>query len=204
MTKIDKSLLTDNFRKHNSRNPLQKYLLGKFFEKFIDTVRFSNINTVLDVGCGEGFIMKRLKKAKIGVSWEGIEYSDNVIEIGKKIHPDLKITKGDIYKLPYRANSFDLVVCTEVLEYLENPRKALRELVRVSKKYVLLSAPNEPFFKLVNLLRGKNLSRRGGEIDQLQNWSAGAFAKFVNIKGVKVIDKKHPFPWTIVLLKKVK
>ena len=203
MAKIDKSLLTDNFRKHNSRNPLQKYLIEKFFEKFIDTVRFSNINTILDVGCGEGFIMKRLKKVKIGVSWEGIDYSDNVIEIGKRIHPDLKITKGDIYKLPYRANSFDLVVCTEVLEYLENPKKALRELIRVSGKYILLSVPNEPFFSLINFLRGKNLSRRGSEIDQLQNWSAGAFAKFVNIKGVKIIDKKHPFPWTIVLLKKV-
>ena len=121
----------------------------------------------------------------------------------KKVWLKLK-QKGDIYKLPYKSNSFDLVVCTEVLEHLENPKKALRELIRVSGKYILLSVPNEPFFRLSNFLRGKNLPRWGNDIEHVQNWTSSGFAKFVNIKGVKIIDKKHPFPWTIILLKKVK
>lgn len=201
---IDPSLITDNYRKHNPKNPLQKYLINNFFRVFLNTVKFCQINSVLDVGCGEGFTMKRLKKAKIGKSWEGVEYLDRAIEIGKKLHPDLRIVKGDIYRLPYQGNSFDLVVCTEVLEHLEFPKKALRELVRVSEKYILLSVPNEPYFKLGNFLRGKNLSRWGNDIEHIQHWSSGEFSKFVNIKGVKIIEKKQPFPWTIVLLKKVK
>ncbi|MBI2420885.1 MAG: class I SAM-dependent methyltransferase [Candidatus Levybacteria bacterium] len=203
-SRIDKTLITDNYRKHNPRNPLQKYLIENFFKTFINTVKFSQVDSVLDVGCGEGFTMKRLKKAKIGKTIEGLEYLDKAIEIGKKLHPDLKITQGDIYKLPYKANSFDLVICTEVLEHLEYPKKALRELVRISKKYVLLSVPNEPWFRLGNFLRGKNLSRWGNDMEHIQHWSTDSFAKFVNIKGVKIIEKKRPLPWTIILLKKIK
>jgi len=199
---IDPSLITDNYKKHNPKNPLQKFLIENFFKTFLNTVRFCQINSVLDVGCGEGFTMKRLKNAKIGKNWEGVEYLDRAIDIGKKIHSDLKIIKGDIYKLPYSANSFDLIVCTEVLEHLEYPKKALRELVRVSKKYVLLSVRNEPWFMLGNFLRGKNLSRWGNDIEHIQHWSTGSFFRFVNIKGVKIVDKKRPLPWTIILLKK--
>lgn len=199
---INSALTTDNYRKHNPKNPFQKYLINRFFENFLSSVKFTKINSVLDVGCGEGFTMKRLKNAKIGTSWEGVEYLDRAIEIGKKIHPDLKIIQGDIYRLPYKANSFDLVVCTEVLEHLEYPKKALLELVRVSKKYVLLSVPNEPWFILANLLRGKNLSRFGNDIEHIQHWTLFSFPKFVKVAGVKIIAKKYPFPWTIILLKK--
>ena len=47
---------------------------------------------------------------------EGIEYLQAAIDLGKKTYPDIKITKGTIYELPYKDNSFDLVLCTEVLE----------------------------------------------------------------------------------------
>lgn len=201
-SKINLNLITDNYRKHNPKNPLQKYLINKFFERFIATIKFTKINSVLDVGCGEGFTMKKLKNAKIGKSWEGIEYLDRAIEIGKKIHPDLKIIQGDIYSLPYKVKLFDLVVCTEVLEHLEYPKKALLELMRVSKKYVLLSVPNEPWFMIGNFLRGKNLTRLGNDIEHIQHWSSGSFAKFVKVKGVKIVDRKTSFPWTIILLKK--
>lgn len=200
--KIAQNLITDNYKKHNPKNPLQKYLINRFFETFLNTVRFTNVNSVLDVGCGEGFTMNRMKQAGVGKTREGIEYSKEAIAIAKKIYPDLNIKQGDIYKLPYKVNSFDLVVCTEVLEHLEYPKKALLELVRVSKKYVLLSVPNEPWFMLGNFLRGKNLSRWGNDIEHIQHWTSGSFEKFAKVKGVKVADKKLSFPWTIILLKK--
>ncbi|OGH02248.1 MAG: hypothetical protein A2798_03950 [Candidatus Levybacteria bacterium RIFCSPHIGHO2_01_FULL_37_17] len=196
------NLTTDNYRKHTPKNPLQKYLIDRFFATFLQTIKFTNINSVLDVGCGEGFTMQRMKDAGIGKTREGVEYSKDAIAIAKKLYPDLNIKQGDIYNLPYKANSFELLVCTEVLEHLEYPKKALLELVRVSKKYVLLSVPNEPWFMLANLLRGKNLSRWGNDIEHIQHWTSGSFEKFTKVKGVKVADKKLSFPWTIILLKK--
>lgn len=45
-------------------------------------------------------------------------------------------------KLPFRDNSFDIVVCTDVLEHLDNPHEVFREVIRVAKKYIIISLPN--------------------------------------------------------------
>ena len=54
---------------------------------------------------------------------------------------DLKI---DLEKkaLPYKNNSFDVVLCCDVLEHLENIHEVFDKLCRVSKKYVIVSLPN--------------------------------------------------------------
>lgn len=194
---------SSNFEKHTTKNPVGKLFLNNFLNTVVKTIRPLNIDSVLDVGCGEGFTLHRLSTEKIGKEFEGIEYNAGAIELGKKLYPRLKITKGDIYELPYKSNSFDLVVCTEVLEHLENPKKAYRELIRVSKKYVLLSVPNEPFFTIQRIARLQNIFHLGAHPEHIQHWSAFAFTKFVKIRGVKLITRKFPIPWTMVLLKKV-
>src|SRR3990167_9585086 len=163
---------SSNYQKHTTKNPIGKLFLNNFLNTVVKTIRPLNIDSVLDVGCGEGFTLARLKKEKIGKSFEGIDNLDESIEIAKKIHPGLDIKKGDIYKLPYKSNSFDLVVCTEVLEHLENPRKAYRELIRVSRKYVLLSVPNEPFFTIQRIARFQNILHLGAHPEHIQHWSA--------------------------------
>lgn len=193
---------TTNFEKHTTKNPLGKFFLNNFLNTVVKTTRPLNIETVLDVGCGEGFTLARLKKEKIGKSFEGIDNLDESLEIAKKIHPDLNIKKGDIYKLPYKDNSFDLVLCTEVLEHLSDPKKAYKELRRVSRKYVLLSVPNEPFFTIQRMARFQNILHLGAHPEHIQHWSARSFLKFANIREVKMIAKKFPVPWTMVLVKK--
>ncbi len=193
---------TTNFDKHTTKNPIGRVFLNNFLNTVVKTTRPLNIDTVLDVGCGEGFTLARLKKEKIGKSYEGIEYDDTAIELGKKLYPTLEIKKGDIYKLPYKDNSFDLVVCTEVLEHLENPKKAYKELLRVSRKYVLLSVPNEPFFTIQRMARFQNMLHLGAHPEHIQHWTFRAFMKFVKIREVKLVTKKLPIPWTMVVVKK--
>lgn len=201
--KIRKSLAkSTNFEKHTTKNPIGKLFLNNFLKTVVKTIRPLNIDSVLDVGCGEGFTLHRLSKEKIGKEFEGLEYDEKAIELGKKLYPRLKITKGDIYDLPYKSNSFDLVVCTEVLEHLENPKKAYRELVRVSKKYVLLSVPNEPFFTIQRIARLQNVLHLGAHPEHIQHWTIPAFTKFVKVRGVKLVSRRFPIPWTMTLLKK--
>jgi ubiquinone/menaquinone biosynthesis C-methylase UbiE len=145
--------------------------MNRFFDEIIQIIKPLKIQNILDVGCGEGFTLKRIYDSGIKSKAEGIEYLDSAIKIGKKENPSIKIKKGTIYKLPYPDNKFDLVICTEVLEHLENPELALMELKRVSNKYVLISVPNEPFFMLANLLRGKNISRWGNDIEHINHWT---------------------------------
>lgn len=194
---------TTNFEKHTTKNPIGRLFLDNFLKTAIASIKHLNIDSVLDVGCGEGFTLAKLKSAKIGKNYEGIEVDPTAIELGKKLYPSLNIKKGDIYDLPYKSNSFDLIICTEVLEHLENPKKAYKELLRVSRKYVLLSVPNEPWFTFQRMARFQNLLHFGAHPEHIQHWGSRSFLKFAKIKGVKIIEKKYPLPWTMVLVKKV-
>lgn len=190
-------LTTDNYKKHTHKNPIQRYLIANFYKGFIEEVKSKKPKTILDVGCGEGFTLELLHDKKIGEKLEGVDFLKTAIEIGKKERPFLTLKEGTIYKLPYKDNSFDLVICSEVLEHLEDPKKALEELHRVTKKYIVLSVPNEPWFMMANFIRGKNWSRWGNDIEHINHWSTGAFTKFVS-KKFKILSVRRPFAWTLL------
>lgn len=197
-----KTQATSNFLKHTSKNPIQKLLIANFYKSFIGLAKSVNPTSVLDVGCGEGFTLQRLIREGMGGKLEGIDYSKEAISIGKKLFPHLLLKQGSIYNLPYKDNAFDIVLSTEVLEHLENPKKALREILRVSKKYILASVPNEPFFMVSNFLRGKNVMRFGNDPEHIQHWTVFSFKRFLKRENVKIKAVKLPFPWVMVLVEK--
>lgn len=196
---MTKNPLPANFIKHTSKNPIQKFLIKNFYISLISLVKPLKAESILDAGCGEGFTMNKLKENGIGKKIEGIEYSKEAIVFGKKLFPDLIIKQGSVYDLPYKDNFFDLVICTEVLEHLENPNKALKEMLRVSRKYLIISVPNEPFFMLSNFLRGKNLSRLGNDTEHINHWNLLSLRRYLSQNKVVVKKIRLPFPWITVL-----
>jgi ubiquinone/menaquinone biosynthesis C-methylase UbiE len=187
---------TDNYQKHKSKNPLKKFFINNFFKTVFNFAQDLKIDSVLDVGCGEGFTLKRLRKQGIGNKFTGVDSSKQAIDLGRKENPDLDLGIGDIYNLKFKDKSFDLVISTEVLEHLEKPQKALKELTRVSRKYILLSVPNEPWFYLFNY------TQWGKDIGHINKWSAGKFKKLVSSQGLKILKTSTPFPWTLVFCEK--
>ena len=196
---MNKTQLPTNYVKHTSKNPLQKFLIENFYRTLIAMARPLSPKTVLDAGCGEGFSLNKLMLNKIGIKIEGVEQSKEAIALGKKLFSKANIKQGSVYELPYKDGSFDLVVCTEVLEHLEDPQKALSEIIRVSKKNIILSVPNEPYFMLSNFLRGKNLSRLGNDPCHINHWTIKTFQNFLKENSVKIKILKFPFPWILVL-----
>lgn len=97
----------------------------------------TNIKTVLDVGCGPGEYCAELHKQGFNVT--GIDYAKNVITKAKNTHPQIKFEVGTAYALPYEDNSFDLVICIGVLQCVYDSEKLIKELARVSKKYIIIS-----------------------------------------------------------------
>lgn len=193
---------TTNYLKHASQNPAQRFLIENFYRSLRNLACSIKPNKVLDVGCGEGITIVKLKQAKIGKSFEGIDNSEEALQIGRKIYSGINIKSGDIYDLPYKNDSFDFLICTEVLEHLEHPRKALIELRRVTSKYVLLSVPNEPFFTLANFLRGKYLRTFGNHPEHINHWTNRGFKLFLRRNGFRIVSARTPFPWTLILARK--
>lgn len=194
-------LSTDNYKKHTTQNPVQKFLINNFLAAFLKEAGKLNPQSILDVGCGEGFTLENLRKNKIGKELAGIDFSKHAIEIGNKMHPSLSLKYGTIYHLPFKDNSFDLVICSEVLEHLEHPEKALLELERVTRKNCIISVPHEPWFMLANLLRAKNISRWGNDIEHIQHWSKRGINSLAG-KYFHITSIKNPFPWTLLVAEK--
>ena len=102
------------------------------------------IESALDVGCGDGYLCS-LYKTKGIKTVEGCDFSKKRIDFAKKTFTKCKFSEESIYNMTYKNNSFDLVSSVEVIEHLENPLDAIKELARVSKKYVLITVPyDEP------------------------------------------------------------
>ena len=186
-----------NHKKYINKNPLINLVISNFVNQVKQLVYSEDINNILDAGCGEGFIINSLKTKHL----IGIDISENALTIAKKNNPGCMLCKGNIYGLPFKKNSFDLVIVLEVLEHLDDFEIAINEIKRVAVKYCLFSVPNEPYFKLMNLLRGKNITRFGNDIEHVQSWSANDFVLLLK-KHFEVVSIKTPFPWTLVLCKK--
>lgn len=194
--------LSANFLKHANKNPLQKFLIENFYKSLIALAKPLKPQAILDVGCGEGFSLNKLFINEVCKTLEGLDSSKEAISLGKSLFPNLILELGSIYDLPHNDSSFDLIICLEVLEHLKNPQKALYEIMRVSKKYAILSVPNEPFFRVGNFLRGKNIKRLGNDVGHINHWNILSFKKFIKEQRLSLKQTKLPFPWILVLVEK--
>ncbi|WP_230742988.1 class I SAM-dependent methyltransferase [Methanooceanicella nereidis] len=186
-----------NYKKYMSNNPLVSMVISKFLNEIKTTLETLNVNNALDVGCGEGFVTQYLNLKNS----TGIDISNNALIFARKINKNTNFCRSSIYKLPFKDESFDLIMALEVLEHLEDPDSALCEIKRISRKYCLLSVPNEPYFRIMNLFRGKNIIRLGNDKEHIQGWTSKKFLKMLE-RHFEIIILKRPFPWTLVLCKK--
>lgn len=186
-----------NFRKYTSKNPLMRRVIGGFLADVVSMVELTDASSILDAGCGEGFVSSRLRDKRV----TGVDISRGALSVAQKNGPGVSLACGDIYRMPFRSNSFDLVMATEVLEHLKEPEKAMIEVGRLSKRYCLFSVPNEPYFRAMDLLRGKNISRLGNDQEHINNWTKRDFLGFVS-KNFNIIEVRTPFPWVIALCQK--
>lgn len=102
------------------------------------------IKSIADIGCGNGIFVNyiRSRDRKIGII--GIDRSPSALKYVKT-----NKVKGDITDIPLKNHEYDLSVALEVIEHLniEDYEVALKELARISKKYILISVPNNENLK---------------------------------------------------------
>lgn len=104
---------------------------------------------LLEIGCAEGFMTAELtkKSSQVVASDIGLSY----LKRAKANVPDAHFSRLDIHNIPFEENTFDYVICAEVLEHVLSPYRALNEINRVLKKdgFLVLSVPNNMIFQRI-------------------------------------------------------
>jgi len=193
--------MSGNLQKYKSKNIIQKMLINKFLYNVYRLITLTKVESILDLGCGEGIVIKYLRDIDSNLKFEGVDINEEAVGLAKSTNPDVKFQIKDINELQYNVNSFDLVMLIEVLEHLEDPGVVLNEIKKFSNKYLIFSVPWEPFFSIANFLRGKNILRGGNDPEHLHKWSRDQIVTFAN-NYLSVTKVTSSFPWTIVLCEK--
>lgn len=122
----------DYYQKGVKNNILQRlWHLGKL--KTVLSLIETYPTSVLDVGCASGWFLSEIAKSYPKARYAGIDKYRKAISYGQKRYKSLMLLHEDAHKLPFAENSFDLIICTEVLEHVTEPRRVLNEIKRVLK-----------------------------------------------------------------------
>ena len=184
-----------NYEKFQTSNPVVRRLIDRFYDDVVATVAEVRPSSLLDAGCGEGETIERLgdlvpaHAAAVDISPEAVEYTAGRL-------PDVAVSRESVYELPFADGEFELVICLEVLEHLEDPAAGLRELARVSGGSLLLSVPDEPWFRLGSLLRGKYVASLGNHPEHVNHWNPRTFRRFLAAE-VEDPRVRRAFPWLV-------
>lgn len=191
---------TTNRQKFETGNPAVQGLIGRFHQRITKLIAAHQPVNLLELGCGEGFLLQVIRQRLPDLTVLGLDNNQHALHVGRQLFPDLPLHHGDIYRIDQLDHSWDMVVASEVLEHLERPANALQELCRVANRYVVLSVPWEPWFRLGSLGRGKHLKTLGNHPEHINQWTPSSFRKLVG--GYARIEQMMTwgsFPWMIVL-----
>ncbi|PWK54398.1 class I SAM-dependent methyltransferase [Pleionea mediterranea] len=190
----------ENFKKkYTESGMIGQYLIRSFYQAVGSVTQPENNNEILEVGCGHGYSTSNIQAFYPDSKIKACDIDNGLLKDAKSRCPDVEFINSSIYNLPFKNNAFKTVFCLEVLEHLEFPDLALKELKRVSSNYLICSVPREPLWCVLNLCRLKYASKLGNTPGHINHWSSYGFKKLLGTYG-KVVCVKQPIPWTVILL----
>jgi len=129
--------------------------LNKSCLNWIINILINAKGTVLDAACGRGYLLSKILESNQDIQCYGIDIvqtqgshsiSDNWAVINRE-GVQYKFQTADITNLPFQDQSFDIVLCTHALEHIRDPQKALKELIRVCRRRLIIVVPKQREYK---------------------------------------------------------
>jgi len=191
------------FDRFRSKNPIVKLIMNRFIKCFLNLISPLTFKNIIEIGAGEGHIIniiKNLKKKEVTIFASDISI-DILKDDNMPREENIFLIVFDVNNTPLKQNTFDLVVCSEVLEHLKEVDNTLQEIKRISKKYILFSVPREPIWRFLNMVRLRYLKDLGNTPGHIQHWSKKQFINLIKSK-FKIIKTYSPIPSTIILCEK--
>lgn len=122
--------------------------------KLILDLELKKGDSVVDLGCGDGFYLYLLSRLPMKLKLIGFDHDKVVLENARKnllLHNtdpnNIKLIKGDLIRISFKRNTFIKAILTEVLEHVEDDKKTLTEVYRILKPngVLVLTVPNYNF-----------------------------------------------------------
>ncbi len=116
-----------------SKNLLQRIWHTNKLRTTLELIGNSGVKpkNILDVGCASGWMLSKISEKYPKAQCTGIDVYKKAIKYGQKLYKNLRLISVDAHKLPFKDKFFDLAICTELLEHVENPQKVLSEIKRI-------------------------------------------------------------------------
>jgi 2-polyprenyl-3-methyl-5-hydroxy-6-metoxy-1,4-benzoquinol methylase len=170
-------------------------VLNRFLDLVASQIGDIKPTSTLEFGCGEGYFYRHLVERGVSLgNYVGIDLRDGAIEEARSINPGADFRCVDLFHWPPENHSYDLVIAAEVFEHLPEPKPYLQRLTELCAGRLLLTVPNEPWFRLSNLARGRDISRFGNHPEHVNHWNARSFARFVgDLANVELVRTAFPF-----------
>lgn len=132
------------------------FMSDRFYRSCIRTS--GNVHgNVLDIGCGQGLLIKKILEKSNANFVVGIDISPKLCSISAIRNPTARIVNADAENNCFVQNSFNVIFMTEVLEHLLEPQKALLEVARILKYNgkLVLTVPNRDWLLFEKYKRSK-------------------------------------------------
>lgn len=140
---------------------------------------------ILDLGAADGLMLSKIKDKFPKSNCVGVEYSQELIDVNQDKR--IKLIQGDVQKLPFKENQFNIVIATAIIEHLSSPQKFLAEIRKVIKRggVVILTSP-VPFWEKV-----ATFMRHLPKEEHQHTFTLLRLVKMFEDKGFKILEKKR-------------
>jgi 2-polyprenyl-3-methyl-5-hydroxy-6-metoxy-1,4-benzoquinol methylase len=184
-------------KKYRAKNPIKRKLIKRFVAKLHELFESgSPPRSVLEIGVGEGFLSGFLADRYPAIEFTGVDLNQQDLELLAKKFPRIKRYCANIYDLSALPGGYDLIICAEVLEHVDEPERALEQIVKLAPQRVILTVPHEPWFMLSNLAMGKNITRLGNDSEHVNHFTVGSFRKLLSRK-FELSRVTTSYPWIL-------
>lgn len=193
------SVASQDQAKYLTTNPVVQRLLARWLTKLSSLV-VAHVPTdtpLLDAGAGAGFSLERFVDARPVLAVD--LHLSKVEQVPSRV-PSAQPLVSDVTRLPLPDRAVGWATSIEVLEHLPRPELLVAELARVCRDGAIVSVPWEPWFKLGNLARGKNVRRFGNDPEHIGAFGPRSLAALLG-QSFEDVTVYRRLPWILAVAK---
>lgn len=145
ITDLKKYYASDDIKSLKRASP-QTDINSRHLNLIFKELSYMEPSQVIDIGCGDGYLLGKIRKLSKEINLTGIDFKTNYENIQKL---NINFKEGDIHQelIKISSKSFDFLFCTHVLEHLINPSLVIKEMRRICSGTLIIICPLEKQFR---------------------------------------------------------